>query len=156
MAPERRLAAILYTDIVGSTAVTARSEPAGLAFRTAVSCGSTSGPCSLGSGPTWSSVFGMTLAEDGLLYVSCHVDGTDDVSVVAVDPATGDRTLISSDNLGGGYTPTLAGPLVVWPGPDFFMVQVLPPWALVLAPGVLLGLTLRVGWSRARRRLRDA
>ena len=30
---ERRLAAILFTDIVGSTAVTARSESAGLALR---------------------------------------------------------------------------------------------------------------------------
>ena len=30
---ERRLAAILFTDIVGSTAVTARSEAAGLALR---------------------------------------------------------------------------------------------------------------------------
>ena len=30
---ERRLAAIMFTDIVGSTAVTARSEPAGLALR---------------------------------------------------------------------------------------------------------------------------
>ncbi len=33
MATERRLAAILFTDIVGSTAVTARSESAGLALR---------------------------------------------------------------------------------------------------------------------------
>ncbi len=30
---ERRLAAIMFTDIVGSTAVTARSESAGLALR---------------------------------------------------------------------------------------------------------------------------
>ena len=32
-AVERRLAAILFTDIVGSTAVTARSEPDGIALR---------------------------------------------------------------------------------------------------------------------------
>ncbi len=32
-AAERRLAAIMFSDIVGSTAVTARSEPAGLALR---------------------------------------------------------------------------------------------------------------------------
>ncbi len=33
MPTERRLAAIMFTDIVGSTAVTARSESAGLALR---------------------------------------------------------------------------------------------------------------------------
>ena len=33
MATERRLAAIMFTDIVGSTAVTARSDAAGLALR---------------------------------------------------------------------------------------------------------------------------
>ena len=33
MPTERRLAAIMFTDIVGSTAATARSESAGLALR---------------------------------------------------------------------------------------------------------------------------
>jgi sugar lactone lactonase YvrE len=71
---------------------------------------------SVGTGPTFDYLFGLALEPDGHILV-CDEDGFDgNGGIIRIDPATGNRTTVSSNAVGSG--PALNGPASLAVAPD--------------------------------------
>jgi len=71
---------------------------------------------SVGTGPTFDYVYGLALESDGHILV-CDIDGFDgNGGIIRIDPATGNRTTVSSNAVGSG--PALNRPASLALAPD--------------------------------------
>jgi hypothetical protein len=73
-----------------------------------------------GAGPDFDySIGGIDVSPQGDIYVA----GTGGSSIFRIDPASGDRTVVSSPTVGSGPTFTSEGDLVVGPAGDLFVAR---------------------------------
>ena len=116
--------------------------------RTTVSCSNTLVcPSGLvGSGPGVMTGSAMGLESDGSLVVAALLGPNNDNVLLRIDPATGDRAVISGPGVGTGDDLGLFSSLVVVPPATTSAVSVLPSWGLALLVGIAIG-----AWLQLRR-----
>ena len=123
--------------------------------RTVISCWGVStshcpGGVELGTGPGAFPTEDITVSPDGRLISCCQaiVRLSSGFGIVAIDPKTGDREMVSSTTFGPGDGPNVQGPIAAWPRFNFFTIEVsaLPPWGIAVAIGFLAG----ISWRRLR------
>ena len=108
----------------------------------------------VGTGPCFSNVSGgeidVALGPDGNIYLVASVISAGPPGVMRIDPATGDREIVSQEGVAGSgvaFDANVAGITVV-PAPDLSQVTLLPSWASIVLVAVLIGLALRTVRAR--------
>jgi hypothetical protein len=117
--------------------------------RTVISCWAPStcpGGQLIGTGPDFFDPRGLAVSPSGSILIY-SVGG--DPSVIAIDPTTGDRTVLSNSANGeGAPMPVSNQPptLTVWPRRGFFIAAIaaLPIWGIPLIVGIFIGVSLRL------------